>query len=144
MASFAAFINKLINKLFGKTWIFIFILAWFLIITGIWMLVKPEKAKKALASQGFGIVKAYLFMLALFIFTLLVSLSNKLSGMTALLVLIAGIVLLIKAYRKLKKKAAQKINAFAEKVTVKYLKVYAVVQTAVGIGMLVVHRRIWF
>jgi len=137
-------IVKVINKLFGRTRIFIIILGWFLLLTGIWMLLRPEKAKVSLAGQGFGIVKGYLLMLTLFVGMFLVSLSSKMSGVLSLLILIAGILLLVRAYFLLKKKAAHKITAWIQKVPIKYLKIYATIQTLIGALILILHRRIWY
>ncbi|MCX5702592.1 MAG: hypothetical protein NTW64_06450 [Candidatus Omnitrophica bacterium] len=137
-------IVKILNKLFGRTRIFILILGWFLLITGIWMLLQPEKAKKSLAGQGFGIFKGYLLLLALFAGMLLLSLSTKVSGVLSLLILVAGFFILIRAYFLLKKRAAHKISSWVEKVPIKYLKIYAAIQTIIGALMLLLHRRIWY
>lgn len=141
---FKSLIVKILNKLFGRTRIFILILGWFLLLTGIWMLFWPQKAKKSLAGQGFGIFKGYLLMLALFAGMLLLSLSTKVSGVLSLFILIAGLFFLIRAYFLLKKKAAQKITSWVEKVPIKYLKIYAAIQTIIGALMLIFHRRIWY
>jgi hypothetical protein len=138
------FVNKTINKLFGKTHIFIVLLGWFLIITGIFMLWKPEKARKSLAGRGFGLIKGYLFILAMFLGALLIAAANKLNGLLALVILIAGIVFLVKAYLFLKKKISNKIREWLQKVPIPYLRYYAVIQIAIGMAMLAFRKRIFF
>jgi hypothetical protein len=138
------FVNKTINKLFGKTHIFIILLGWFLIITGILMFWKPEKARQSLAGQGFGLVKGYIFILAMFLGSLLIAAANKLSGLLALVIMICGIILLIKGYLFLKKKISNKIQRWMQKVPITYLRFYAVIQTAIGLAMLVFQKRIYF
>lgn len=138
------FVNKMINGLFGKTHIFIILLGWFLIITGILMFWKPEKARLSLAGQGFGLVKGYIFILAMFLGSLLVSAANKLNGLLALVILISGIIFLIKGYLLLKKKISHKIQLWMQKVPIPFLRGYAVIQTAVGLAMLVFQKRIYF
>ena len=138
------FVNKMINKLFGKTHIFIILLGWFLIITGILMFWKPEKARKSLAGRGFGLVKGYIFILAIFLGSLLISAANKFNGLLALVILICGIIFLIKGYLFLKKKISNKIQLWMQKVPLSYLRGYAVIQTAIGVAMLVFRKRIYF
>jgi len=136
--------NKIFNKLFGKAEIFIIILGWFLLITGIWMLWRPEKARKSLAGQGFGQAKFYLLLLSLFLGMLLFSFGMKTNGILAKIVMIVGLVALARAYFLFKKKAAQKISAWVEKVPIKFLKIYAVIQTIIGAAMLLLKKRIWY
>lgn len=138
------FVNKTINRLFGKTHIFIIILGWFLIITGILMLWKPEKARKSLAGRGFGLIKGYLFIMAMFLAALLVAAANKLNGLLALAILILGIVFLVKGYLFLKKQISNKIREWLQKVAITYLRGYAVVQIAIGMAMLAFGKRIFF
>ncbi|MCE9680667.1 hypothetical protein LZP69_16225, partial [Shewanella sp. AS1] len=87
---------KFVYKIFGSTRIFVVILGWFLILTGVWMLLRPEHARKKFARQSFGYVKFYLLMLAFFLAAILVSISAKVSGILSLAVLCAGIFFLIK------------------------------------------------
>ena len=135
---------KVLNRLFGRTSIFIILLGWFLLITGIWMLLQPEKAKRHLVGQGFGIFKGYLLMLALFTGMLLLSLSTKVSGNLSLVISIIGLLLLVRAYFLLKKKAALKIADWVQKVPLKYLKIYAAIQALIGAVMVMLHKRIWY
>ncbi|MCU0650800.1 MAG: hypothetical protein MUC52_01005 [Candidatus Omnitrophica bacterium] len=137
-------LRSLINRIFGNTQIFIIILSWFLIISGLLMIWKPDYARKSLAGRGFGIFKAYLVMLALFLGGFLVSAINRLNGFLALLVLIAGLLLLYKGFVFLQKTAAQKIGAWVEKIPLKYIKIYAVIQVLTGFVMQALRQRILF
>lgn len=137
-------IQWLLNKVFGNTQIFIIILSWFLMITGVLMLWKPESAAKSLAGRGFGIIKGYVLALVLFLGALLVSVTSKMSGILALIILIAGIVFLFKGFMYFQKNAAHKLNDWVGKVPVKYLKIYAVIQVITGIGMQLLRKRILF
>jgi hypothetical protein len=96
-----------------------------------------------MAGQGFGQVKGYLLIIALLLGSLLVSAVNKISGILSMIILIAGIFLLFKGYFLLKRKAANKINAWVLKIPIRSLKIYSVVQIAVGALMLILQRRIW-
>ncbi len=136
--------KKIIFKVFGKTRIFIIILGWFLVITGLFMFFKPEKAKKTLTRQGFRIARFYITALVIFLIMFLISFGTENRGALPVIIMIAGIIILIKAYLLLKKKTLVKINTWAEKLPVKVLKIYAIVQTAVGIAMLIFQRRIWY
>ena len=143
IASIQRLSYKTVNFIFGKTRVFIYILGWFLVITGIIMFLNPEKARKKMAGQGFGQVKGYLLIIALLLGSLLVSAVNKISGILSMIILIAGIFLLFKGYFLLKRKAANKINAWVLKIPIRSLKIYSVIQIAVGALMLILQRRIW-
>jgi len=136
-------IFKLINKVFGRTAVFIIILGWFLLISGIWMFLQPERAKRSLAGRGFGFAKGCLLILALFLGMLLLSISSRMSGIVSLAILIAGVLLLVRAYILLRRKTSQKISAWVEKMPVKFLKIYAIIQAVIGTAMLLLHKRIW-
>ena len=136
-------IFKLINKVFGRTAVFIIILGWFLLISGIWMFLQPERAKRSLAGRGFGFAKGCLLILALFLGMLLLSISSRMSGIVSLAILIAGVLLLVRAYILLRRKTSQKISAWVEKMSVKFLKIYAIIQAVIGTAMLLLHKRIW-
>ena len=112
--------------------------------SGIMMLWKPEKARKSLAGQGFGLVKGYIFILAIFLGALLINAANKLNGLLALVILILGIVFLIKSYLFLKKKISNKIQEWMKKVPILYLRCYAVIQIIIGMAMLAFRKRIYF
>lgn len=135
---------KLIDTLLGRTGFFITILGWFLLISGLWMLLNPGRAKRSLAGQGFMIIKGYLLMILIFLLTLLFSFYDKLGGMVSLNILIAIIILLAQAYYFLKKKAIVRMNNWVEKLSLKVLKSYAIIQIVIAILMLWLHKRIWY
>lgn len=139
-----AAIRWLLDKVFGKTQVFIIILSWFLVITGLLMLWKPEAARRNMAAKGFGIIKGYVLALALFLGALLVSVMSKMSGILAFVILIAGIVILFKGFMFFQRTASSGINAWVEKVPLKYLRMYAAIQIVIGIGMHMVRQRILF
>jgi hypothetical protein len=136
-----AAIHWLLNTVFGKTQVFVVILAWFLVITGLLMLWKPESARRSMAGKGFGIIKSYVLALALFLGALLVSVMSRLSGLLAFMILIAGIVILVKGFMFLQKAAAHTINDCVEKLPLKYLRIYAAIQIVIGVGMHIARRR---
>jgi hypothetical protein len=51
---------------------------------------------------------------------------------------------LIKGYLFLKKKISNKIQQWMQKVPIPYLRGYAVIQTAIGMAMLILQKRIYF
>ena len=134
---------KLINFLFGKTKIFIIILGWFLIITGAMFLARPEKARNKLISQSFGILKWPLFFLTLYVAMLFISLSSKVPGIASMLLIVAGIFIIIRAFIFLRKKALRKLTEQFAKVPIRMLKVFAGIQILVGLFMLFLQKRIW-
>lgn len=131
---------KLINLLFGKTRIFIIILAWFLIITGALFLAQPERARKKIVGYGFGFLKWPLLSLVVYAGMFLVSLGFKKSG---ILIASLGIIFIIWAYFFLKKKTYKKLEEQFAKIPIKFLKIFAVIQITVGALMLILQRRIW-
>jgi hypothetical protein len=139
-----AAIQWLINKVFGRTHMFVVLLSWFLIITGLLMLWKPAQARASMAGRGFGIIKGYVLALVLFIGALLVSVTGKMSGLLAFVILIAGIALLFKGFAFFTKTAANKVNDWVEKIPLIYLRVYAAVQVIIGIGMHIARQRILY
>ena len=135
---------KLLNFLLGKTVFFITILAWFLVITGVLFLWKPERARRKLTGMGFGPAKFILLLAIIYLAGILIGLAGKLSGILAIVLLVAIIFGSIKAYLVFKKKMNKKFVEWFAKVPIKHLKVFAVIQIIIGIVMLVVKRRVWF
>ena len=135
---------KVLNFLFGKTGIFITILGWFLIITGVWFLFRPERARRKLVGMGFGPVKWILLIGCIYLVTILLSLSEKLSGILALVLVIVIIISAARFYFILKKKLYNKLVVWFSKIPIKHLKVVAIIQIAIGCLMLTLKRRIWF
>ncbi|MEI8350040.1 MAG: hypothetical protein WCI77_07790 [Candidatus Omnitrophota bacterium] len=141
---FKSLFLKLIDKLFGRTGIFITFLGWFLLLTGLWMLANPERARRSLSGQSFVLAKGYVLISVLFLGTLLFSLNGKLSGVISFNILLVAIVLLVQVYFVLKKRIAQKINAWTGKVPIKFLRIYAIIQIFIAVAMLFLHKRIWY
>jgi len=141
---FKALFFRLIDALFGRTSVFITILGWFLLITGIWMLLRPEKARKSMSGRSFGFAKGYVLLSILFLGTLLFSINKKLGGIISFNILLVAIIFLARAYFILKKKVARNINVWVEKVPLKFLRIYAIVQIVVAAAMLLMRKRILF
>ena len=135
--------NKLLNFLFGKTKIFIVILAWFLIITGAIFLVNPEKARKKLLSHGFGIFKGYLRIFVIYLAIVLLSLSTKTAVGFLKFLCFFGVVLIVWSFFFLKKKIFVKLEGKFAKIPISALIVFAYIQILVGALMLIFQRRIW-
>jgi hypothetical protein len=134
-------ILSLLHRVFGDTRFFMMVLSWFLIITGALMLWRPEGAAKSLAGRGFFIIKGYILALFLFSGALLISVTSKMSGILALIILIAGIVFLFKGFFYFQKTAADKLNEWIAKIPPKYLKIFAAIQLITGIGIQVIRGR---
>jgi uncharacterized protein YjeT (DUF2065 family) len=134
-------ILSLLHKVFGNTQVFTIVLSWFLMITGALMMWKPEGAAKSLAGRGFFIIKGYILALFLFIGALLISVTSKMNGILALIILIAGIVFLFKGFFYFQKTAALKLNNWMAKVPLKYLRIFAAIQLVMGIGIQVIRGR---
>jgi hypothetical protein len=133
--------KKLANFLFGKLKIFNIILGWFLIITGIILFLKPEKARNKMLGQGFGIIKGFMVVMAIYLVVLLISLSGKTAGALSILCLLAAAAIIV-AFFRLKKKAFQALQEKFKKIPVNILRIYAVIQIIIGVLMVVLKRRI--
>ena len=132
-------IYKFINFIFGKTKIFITILGWFLVITGVFMLLKPERARNKLIGMGFGQIKGVILIIDIYLVSLLISLSSKIGPIMVL----AGIIAIIFSYFLLRNKVLSKIKEKFAKIPVKILKVFAGIQISIGVLMFVFLVRIW-
>lgn len=135
-----SYIFKLLNFILGKTKIFIVILGWFLVISGVLMLIWPERARRKLISMGFGQVKWILLIVAFYLVSVLSSISSNIGPN----IFIIGVIAIIVAYFLSKKKTAEKIQEQFAKIPIKALKVFAMVQIAIGAFMLIFLVRIWF
>lgn len=135
---------KLLNVLFGKTWIFIAVLAWFLIITGIVFLCRPARARVKLVGMSFQPVKWILLIACFYCAAALMSLSEKIGGIASCIAMIAVIVLAIKFYFNFKKKLFKKFMLWFSKIPVKHLQAFALIQIVIGYLMLFLKKRIWF
>ncbi|HOX54584.1 MAG: hypothetical protein PHI86_01110 [Candidatus Omnitrophica bacterium] len=134
------YVFKLLNFILGKSKIFIVILGWFLVISGVLMLIWPERARRKLIGMGFGQVKWILLIIAFYLVSLLSSFSSNIGPNIFLI----GLIAIIVAYFLLKKKTAVKIQEQFAKIPVKALKLFAIVQIVIGAFMLIFLVRIWF
>jgi hypothetical protein len=144
-----ALINAIKNWMFGVTnflvghsVFFIVILGWFFVITGLIFLAQPEKARKKLIGQGAGTIKWALRIAVIYLALLALSLGGKVGGLAGSISL-AAVVLLIWAYFYLIKRSTDVLTQKFALIPVPALKIYAVVQIAVGILMIMLHKRIW-
>jgi len=131
---------KLFNLILGKTTIFVVILGWFLVISGAIMFIWPERARSKLVRMGFRQVKWILLIGALYLVSLLSSISDNFGPV----IFIVGIIAIIVAYLFLKKKTFSKIQEQFAKIPIKALKVFAVIQIILGFFMIFFLKRIWF
>ncbi|MDP2920883.1 MAG: hypothetical protein Q8O12_00745 [Candidatus Omnitrophota bacterium] len=137
-------IFKVLNAIFGSFRIFIVLLGWFLVITGIIFLSQPERARNKMVGMGFWQIKVILFSIALTLAVFVASLTDKISGILSLALFILCIIAIIRGYLSLKKKTYNKISAWFAKVPMKYLKAFAIIQIAIGIIMIVFNKRLIF
>lgn len=133
--------RKLTNFLFGKMKIFAVILGWILIISGIIFLIRPERARKKMLGQGFGIIKGFMVIIVIYLALFLISLSGKASGVLSALILLTALAVVF-AFFKLKKKTFLKLQEKFKKIPVKILRIYAAIQIIIGILMVFLKYRI--
>lgn len=133
--------NKIINFLFGNLRIFAVILGWVLIISGIIFLIRPEKARNNMLGQGFGIVKGFLLVIAIYLALGLMAWGSKFAGIWSILGFLAGLAVII-AFFRIKKKTYVKLQEQFKKVPVHILRIYSVIQIIIGILMVVLKHRI--
>jgi hypothetical protein len=133
--------SKVTNFLFGKMKIFAIILGWILIISGIIFLLKPEKARNKMLGQGFGIIKGFLVLIAIYLILFLISLAGKTHGVLSILIVLILLVVIV-AFFKLKKKTFIKLQEQFKKIPVKILRIYAVIQIIIGVLMVLLKHRV--
>ncbi|HDZ77191.1 MAG TPA: hypothetical protein ENH41_03815 [Candidatus Omnitrophica bacterium] len=85
------------------------IVGWFWIIVGVLFLLKPAMLKNKLQKKSFKKIKKYLFLLAVILGGILVSIGFKYSGFFPKLVMVLGIISIVKGFYFLKGKAAEKV-----------------------------------
>jgi hypothetical protein len=134
---------KFTNFLIGKTAFFIVFLGWFLIITGLIFLFRPEKARANLVGKGLGTIKWGLSIALVYVALLALSLAGRVSGALSAVISIGTIVGLIWLYFYLTNKSLKILTEKIALVPVHGLRIYAVVQIIIGILMIILHRRIW-
>ncbi len=134
---------KLVNFIFGKTAIFVVILGWYLAITGILFLAKPDKARAKLGGCGFGIAKLNILIMCFFLWGILAKLSQALSGAVQTVVFLGGLAGVIALYFAARGAAKRKLTALAERIPLKMLVWFAWGQVVVGGLMVYLQRRLW-
>lgn len=138
-----SFSFKLVNFIFGKTTIFVVIIGWYLVITGLLFLVNPEKARIKLVRSGFGIVKLNILLICFFLWGVLSKLSQALSGIIQTIVFLGGLVGLILLFLWTSKAAKKKLTALVNRLSINVLKRFAWGQVIVGGLMVYFQRRLW-
>ena len=147
MASLIFFIKntslRIVDFLIGQTPFFIFILGWFLIITGLLFLTQPEKARHKMLGQGFGFVMGFVKISVIYLALVVFGLGWKFAGAIPKVLSLILIIGLIRLFLAFKKKTFEKFKEKFALVPVSALKIYAWVQVAVGALMIMGQRRIW-
>jgi hypothetical protein len=134
---------KLVNFIFGKTTIFVVIIGWYLVITGLLFLVNPDKARAKLASSGFGIVKLNILLICFFLWGILTKLSQALSGTLQTIVFFGGLVGLLVLFFWARAVAKKKLTVLANRLPIEVLTWFAWAQVVVGGLMVYLQRRLW-
>ncbi|OGX18261.1 MAG: hypothetical protein A3K83_06105 [Omnitrophica WOR_2 bacterium RBG_13_44_8b] len=134
---------KLVNFIFGKTTLFVVIIGWYLVISGLLFLVKPDKARGKLVGSGFGIAKLNILLICFFLWGVLAKWSQSLSGTVQTVVSLGGLAGLIILFFWARAAAKKKLTAFAERIPVKVLTWFAWGQVVVGGFMVYLQRRLW-
>lgn len=118
------------------------ILGWLLVISGIILLLKPEKARKKLLRKGFRIIKGLLAVAAVYLIMLSISFARKTGGGIFLILGLIAALAVIVIFFKLKKKTYERLEAQFEKIPVIFLRGYAGIQIIIGILMITLKHRI--
>lgn len=134
---------KIVNFLIGQTPLFIVLLGWFFVITGLLFLAQPEKARKKLLGQGFGFVIGFVKVFAIYVGILLIGITGKFSGIFALITMVLVIVLAVQVFLAFKKKTFKKFEEKFALIPLPALIGYSWFQVAVGTLMVMMQKRIW-
>jgi uncharacterized protein YjeT (DUF2065 family) len=134
---------KLANFIFGKTTIFVVIIGWYLVITGLLFLVNTEKARTRLVSSGFGIVKWNILLICFFLWGVLAKFSQSLSGTVQTIVFLGGLAGILILFFWARAAAKKKLTALVSRLSMKALKLFAGIQVVVGGLMVYLQRRLW-
>lgn len=134
---------KVISFFLGKTEIFIIILGWFLIITGALFLSKPKKARDKLFGQCPGMVKWQSVILAMYLVIFLISIGSKAKGILPKILVGIGVIITIWVFFFLKGKTYKILTEKFSRMPLSALKIYACIQIAAGVWMLILQTRIW-
>ena len=109
------------------------IIGLFLIITGVFFLIKPATLQKRLEKKGAKKIRRYLFALMLVVGILLISATWKMHGIIAIIIMIIGIIFIIKGFLLFKVKAAEKFIDWISQQPELYFRIYAVIQISIGL-----------
>lgn len=134
---------KIVNFLIGQTPLFIILLGWFFVITGLLFLAQPEKARKKLLGQGFGFVIGFVKVFAIYVAILLIGVTGKLSGSFAFATAILSVVLIVQLFLTFKRKTFKKFEEKFALIPLPALIGYSWFQVAVGTLMVMMQKRIW-
>jgi len=121
----------------------VIIVGWYLVITGLIFLVKPDKARAKLVRSGFRIVKLNVLLICFFAWGLLSRLSQALSGTAQTIVFFGGIAGLLVLFFWALAAAKKKLGALAARLSIKALTWFAWGQVVVGGLMVYLQRRLW-
>ncbi|NQT94847.1 MAG: hypothetical protein HQ572_00200 [Candidatus Omnitrophica bacterium] len=117
---------------------FLRILGWFWVITGILFLLKPNFLRRRIQKKSIKVVRRYLFLIILFFAIPLIGAGARYEGLLAKIILVIGIVVIIKGFFMLKAKAAGKIMDFLLKQPVIAFRVWALCQIGIGVLILMI------
>jgi hypothetical protein len=134
---------KLINFIFGKTRIFVVIIGWYLVITGLLFLKNPEKARIRLIDSGFGMIKINILLICFFLWGILTKVAGFLPGVSQALVFFGGLIAMVFFYRWLRKTVKNKLIVLGKKLSVSMLIKFAWGQVIVGGLMVYLQHRLW-
>ena len=134
---------KFVNFIFGKTTIFVVIIGWYLVISGLLFLLKPEKVRTRLVSSGFGIMKLNILLICFFLWGILAKWSQALSGTVQTIASFGGLAALLMLFFWARAAAKKKLTALAERLPTKVLTLFAWAQVVVGGLMAYFQRRLW-
>ena len=112
------------------------ILAWFLILSGIFFLIKPEILRKRLQKKITKRLKRYLSLLAIFLGILFISAAWKSQGCLAKLLLVLGIIAIFKGLFFMKAKASEKVMEWFAARGLTLFRLMASVNIVIGIIIL--------
>ncbi len=116
------------------------ILGWFLIITGVLFLLKPEGLRKKLQKKSIKYLRKILFLIGIALAGFFVAAGWKSEGLFSKILMVIGIIGILKAFFFLKAKAAGKIVEWFLKQPVVFFRVGATLQIILGIIILALRK----
>ena len=134
---------RLANFIFGKTTIFVVIVGWYLIITGLLFLVRPNKARARLARSGFAVVQLNIILICFFLWGILSKLSQALSGNAQAIVFWGGLAGLFILFFRARAAARKKLAALTGQLPLKVLMWFACGQVVMGGLIVYLQHRLW-